>query len=183
MLTRVPFVVAALLTASCSANYAPTVATAPIDAEFTRGGAFWDTGALIDFAVAARPVASEGSKTLAICGAWTVHHETALTIGLTETAVATGVVQINGQNVLRRPDRFPRLANDAQLAGANAACLDSGRPWEQAFADTQPVLRFVRQRYDCDFEHGFGGSCLTFRQLPTGGRIEDQFAVRAAGEG
>jgi len=154
----------ALMIAACAKDLAPRAGTARIDDGFIRGGAQWYSGGLILFALAARPVTFEGGQRLAICGAWTVSGEAAMTTHLTDEAVATGTVQLGGRNVLRRPDRFPRLPDGAPLAGAEAECLVTPEPWSPEMAGEELRLRFVRQNYDCDFDDGFGG-CQVFREL------------------
>jgi hypothetical protein len=159
---RAAAIALALLVAACVSAPVRT-GTATVDDRFARGGATWNTGALIDFAVAARETPA---GELSISGVWTVRSETASTIQFTPSAVATGVVQMGGRNVLRRPDRFPRLPDGATLEGATAACLGTGIPWRPDFAADFPRLRFVRQAYDCDFDGGFG-ACWVFRGTGT----------------
>lgn len=157
-------ILAALLLGACAApGSGIRTGTATVDDSFARGGATWDTGAFIDFAVAAREMPA---GQLSICGVWTVRSETASTIPFTWDAVASGVVQMGERNVLRRPDRFPRLPDGATLEGATAACLGTGVPWRPEFADDFPRLRFARLPYDCDFDGGFG-SCWVFRGIAT----------------
>ncbi|MEO0819262.1 MAG: hypothetical protein AAF074_02450 [Pseudomonadota bacterium] len=133
-----------------------------VDGAFSRGGAQWSSGETVDFAVATRPDAGR----VAVCGVWTVRSPTARTVGFQERAIATGQVQLAGRTLVRDLTRFPRLADNATLEGAEASCFRTEAPWQESLATQGPEVSFVRLVFDRDTE-GLGSSGIIFREIPT----------------
>ncbi|MEM7499410.1 MAG: hypothetical protein AAF371_15640 [Pseudomonadota bacterium] len=157
MLRAVPLLL--LLAAACAAPVRPA-GEGVVDGAYERGGALFSTGTSLEFAVAA---GQEAGK-LRLCGAWVANSVTGQTALYLDRAVASGQVQVAGQTVLRNPGRFVRRPDNTPLEGGRARCFVSEIPWQPAFADAAPQLRFVRQTFDADTE-GLSGGEIVFRQV------------------
>ncbi|MEM6489927.1 MAG: hypothetical protein AAF677_16925 [Pseudomonadota bacterium] len=152
--------VAALL-AGCTTSVVP-VGNAAVDDGYTRSSAIFSTGTSVHFAVASRQEAGK----LTLCGAWSVHHNTARATQYIDEAIESGQVQIDGRTVMRDPRRFMLLRENAPLDGSQAACLRTETAWQPVFAEAEPRLRFVRQVFDRSADEITGGdNGVVFREL------------------
>lgn len=143
------------LTAACSGL--ARVGTETVDARYTTGGGEWDSGGGVT--VAARVFEREG--TTIVCGAWTTDRQSVLTTELNDDVIAVASVYIGETRVMQNLGFMARVANSASVAGAQANCVASAKPWLREFAKESVRLRFPRMVFQLDEE---GGTSVRFRE-------------------
>ncbi|MBY8977416.1 hypothetical protein KHP62_16510 [Rhodobacteraceae bacterium NNCM2] len=121
----------------------PSVANqATIDPSYLTAGGYWNDGTTITVIAKAVP---EGGM-LAICGAWMVNQSSALSIGYNERVMGTGVIQLDGGNIVNNLLYMNQLAYAPNVEGKTANCTITGTPWE-AGMEERISIRLPRQTY------------------------------------
>ena len=149
--------IAAFAVSACAVGTEP-IAPQTVGPDYALGGGrFHPTGTPL--IVAADAFEQDGR--VAVCAAWAADGATARDKVHFNRVLETGVLQLGGGNVLHGFAGFPRAASQADLVGAPAECVLTGRPWRAEYAGLEPEIAFGRLQLEIEDEP-LGGVSLAF---------------------
>ena len=134
-----------------------------IDERYTVGGGVWDDGSTVYVLVRAFPQNGQVS----LCGAWTVHGETANTTFFNDRVLDAGRVELAGDTMLRGLLTFRRAVFASDMSGVKATCISTGQSWKSSYEGVAPVVELPRQLAVLSGQvRAPSRNDLVFRQVP-----------------
>ncbi len=130
---------------------------------YAVGGGGWNTGGGIT--AVARVLEREGRAV--VCGAWTTDRQSVLSVPLNRDVMQAASVYAGGTRLVQNLEFMTHVPEAESLAGDEARCVTSSKPWRPAFAETEPRLRFPRMAFPeggGDDEMGGSGDTTVFRE-------------------
>ena len=122
---------------------ATPVGTDPIDPRYSVGGGEWSSGGGIT--IAAR--AFERNGVAVICGAWTMDRQSVLTILLNDDVLEAGSVYLDGDRAVQNLSFMRQVRYSDNIAGEQANCVATGRPWKADYAAAPARVRIPRMAF------------------------------------
>ena len=157
---RSPLIAAAALTTACAAAFYEPAGFDTVDDSYAVGGGTWSTGGGI---TAVAGIEQRGGNA-AVCGAWATDRQSTLSYPYNADVMATGSVYAGDTRLVQDLGFMQRVDRPADLAGAQARCVDTGIAWRPEFVGMAP--RFEFPRFSIRDDDDLGGSDTTFRQTP-----------------
>ena len=139
-----------LVAAACTGY--PIVGSESVVSEYVTGGGAWNTGGGISAVVRAFP--RDGATV--VCGAWATDRQSTLTVELNGEVMQTASVHLGGERLVQGLGFMRRVTYADNISGAQANCVVSKVPWQESFANTEPVFRFPRMVFPDDGDFGWG---------------------------
>ena len=143
------------LAVSCTSSI--RVGSEAVDARYATGGGEWSSGGGI---TAVARVFERGGATV-VCGAWTTDRQSVLSTQLNEDVIASASVYAGETRVAQNLAFMARTAYSDNIAGAQANCVASPKPWNEAYATVALRFRFPQMEFILDEE---GGTSVRFRE-------------------
>jgi hypothetical protein len=142
----------------------PSVGTDPIDPRYSVGGGEWNSGGGIT--IVAR--AFERNGVTVICGAWTMDRQSGITSELNDDVMEAGSVFLDGDRAVQNLSFMRLVPYSDNIAGEQANCVATGRPWKADYAAAPARVRMPRMSFTMgDLPENF----LVFRETQRVGII------------
>jgi hypothetical protein len=120
-----------------------SVGTDPIDSRYSVGGGEWDSGGGIT--IAAR--AFERNGVTVICGAWTMDRQSVMTSDLNDFVLEAGSIFLDGDRAVQNLSFMRLVPYSDNIAGEQANCVASVRPWKAEYAAAPARVRIPRMAF------------------------------------
>ena len=127
-----------------------SVGTDPIDSRYSVGGGEWSSGGGIT--IAAR--AFERNGVTVICGAWTMDRQSVVTSELNDAVLEAGSVFLDGDRAVQNLSFMRLVRYSDNIAGEQANCVASVRPWKAEYAAVPARVRIPRMAFPLDADTG-----------------------------
>ncbi len=121
----------------------PSVGTDPIDSRYSVGGGEWSSGGGIT--IVAR--AFERNGVTVICGAWTTDRQSALSTLWNDAVLEAGSIFLDGDRAVTNLSFMRLVRYSDNIAGEQANCVASGRPWKADYAAAPARVRIPRMAF------------------------------------
>lgn len=87
----------------------------------------------------------EQNDRMAVCGLWTVRNKHVLSIGMHDYFVETGIIRVNGENVVHNLTFMPELDYAENMVGEPTSCIVTTREWRPEYDNAKVEVIFPRQ--------------------------------------
>jgi len=153
---RIFIILAVALAAACTGS--ARLGTETVDLRYATGGGEWNSGGGITAVV--RVFESDGATI--VCGAWTSDNRSIETSDLNEDVIGAASVFAGKTRLVQNLSFMAAAAYSENIAGTQARCIDSMKPWREEFSAAPPRLSFPRMVFFLDEE---GGGSVRFREV------------------
>ena len=132
---------AVLALAGCAT--ATPMGTDAIDSHYVTGGGTWSSGGGITAVVRVK----ERDGAALVCGAYAMDRQSTMSVELNRWVIEAAAVDLAGDRLVQNLSFMRQLPYSGNIAGQQANCVASGKPWKAAYADAPPSLRFARMAF------------------------------------
>lgn len=138
------------LAAACAAGVEGPLPDSTVGPGYAEGGGRFSSGT--DLTV--RATAMQNGSKVAVCAAWSADFVNTQSEHHIRPVLETGVLQLNGRNIIQGFDIFAMAPSRAALDTARSSCVLTGADWRPGDGPEAVEVRFIPLVVSADPEEG-----------------------------